>query len=214
MTTWIPMEKKCAVCGNTHTYHVLASTNSFGAPDLDLRPAPMQRETMEGWLEECPECGYIAKDIRERPEKRTVFQEERYRTADNIPFESALAERFYKYHLYCESIGDVKGDFYALLHSAWACDDADDIENARRMRREAVRKIDAIIKEHPENETNTLLMKADILRRSGDYDKVIALYEGMHFEEPLLDQIRMFQIERAKAHDDGCYTVAEVTGQE
>ena len=57
-------------------------------------------------------------------------------------------------------------------------------------------------------------MKADILRRSGDYDKVIALYEGMHFEEPLLDQIRMFQIERAKAHDDGCYTVAEVTGQE
>ncbi len=63
MTIIDQFEKKCQVCGKTSMHPVLMSTNSFGYPDLDLRPAPMQRDTMDTWLDECPHCGYVASSL-------------------------------------------------------------------------------------------------------------------------------------------------------
>lgn len=37
---------KCAVCGKESEQITLASTNTFGSPDLDLRPPEMKRSTM------------------------------------------------------------------------------------------------------------------------------------------------------------------------
>ncbi|MBR4908658.1 MAG: hypothetical protein IKZ43_06585 [Acidaminococcaceae bacterium] len=47
MTTMFRQKYKCAVCGAEQEFYGIASTNSFGSPDLDLRPPEMQRSTME-----------------------------------------------------------------------------------------------------------------------------------------------------------------------
>ena len=61
MTTLFADELKCAVCGITSTHSDIGSSSSFGAPDLDLRPAQLLRSTMPYWIQECPFCGYVSR---------------------------------------------------------------------------------------------------------------------------------------------------------
>ena len=63
MSTMHEFHRTCAVCGATHRYRILTSTNAFGSPDLDLRPPQMKRGTMPLWVQECPSCGYTAEDV-------------------------------------------------------------------------------------------------------------------------------------------------------
>ena len=51
------------------------------------------------------------------------------------------------------------------------------------------------------------IMKADVLRRSAQFDKLIDEYEGKQYDNDLLNNIVKFQLYRAKEHDTGCYTV-------
>ena len=60
MTQIHEIEEECSVCGENSEQLVLISTNSWGYPDLDLRPPEMQRSTMNVWIQECPHCGYVA----------------------------------------------------------------------------------------------------------------------------------------------------------
>ena len=46
MSQIIPITKKCILCKKEHEYRELASTNSFGACDLDLRPLVMYVSTI------------------------------------------------------------------------------------------------------------------------------------------------------------------------
>ena len=80
MTTYGFNKVSCSVCGAATKQQVLMSTNSFGPPDLDLRPAEMERSTMSCWLQECPNCGFVSNDLG-KPEKgaQKVLTTERYR---------------------------------------------------------------------------------------------------------------------------------------
>ena len=68
MTTIFPQEQTCAACGRTSTHHVLGSTNTMGPSDLDMRPAPMARWTLDQQVQCCPHCGCCAWDISEPTE--------------------------------------------------------------------------------------------------------------------------------------------------
>jgi hypothetical protein len=50
VTTIFEEEVTCAVCGSKQTVQEMGSTSSFGAMDLDTRPPPLQRGTMEMWV--------------------------------------------------------------------------------------------------------------------------------------------------------------------
>jgi hypothetical protein len=50
VTTIFEEEVTCAVCGSEQTVQEMGSTSSFGPMDLDTRPPPMQRGTMEMWV--------------------------------------------------------------------------------------------------------------------------------------------------------------------
>ena len=63
MTTIYEEEVTCAVCGAKQTVQEMGSTSSFGPMDLDTRPPPLQRGTMEMWVHECVECGYVAPEL-------------------------------------------------------------------------------------------------------------------------------------------------------
>ena len=210
MTLPMQTSSTCYICQNISTHMILASTNRFGAPDLDLRPPEMERSTMSWWIQECPYCGYVASDISCAT---TVTEEwlksEAYRSCENVTFKFALAEKFYKQYLIAIQEGKHRTAFYAVLHAAWVCDDAHDIDNAIYCRKKALEIWDKVVVRENERETFSLI-RADLLRRSEQFDLLITEYKKKKFSDELLDKIVAFQIEKAKQKDTACYTVAHV----
>lgn len=214
MSRIVPIECKCAVCGATNEYRGLASTNTFGGgPDLDLRPAEMQRSTMPVWIQECPECGYISEDVSDPTDvTQEWLQSEKYLTCDGISFVSDLAKQFYKYYLINMEDRNTEDAFFAVLHAAQACDDRNDTINAKRCRELAIPLATELIEDH-ENKDNIQLMRADLMRRAGQFDQLIDIYASVQFDEEMLNQILKFEIEKAQNKDVSCYRVEDVTGK-
>jgi len=211
MTTMFPVDEKCAVCGAVQEFMAIGSTNAFGSPDLDLRPPQMQRGTMPQWIQECPVCGYVSGSISDKKGKVTKkwLASEEYRNCDGIEFRSFLAERFYKFYKISLLNKKTKSAFFAILHAAWACDDARDRKNAVRCRNLAVPLADRLLAEKGENTDNLKLMKTDILRRSGHFETLLAEYAGCKFNNDIMDKILAFQLKKAAQKDVKCYTVKQ-----
>ncbi len=213
MSTFYAREIECSVCGSVNTYQLVASTNAFGAPDLDLRPPEMQRSTMFAWVQVCPECGYAAADVSTHTiVQREFLESQAYLTCDGMDLRSPLAEKFYRQHMILSVEGKYKEAFFAVLHAAWACDDADDAGSAKACRILAINILERLREADSAESESRMLIRADLLRRSGRFDALIRQYSGLHFSEELLESIRAFQVRKAGEHDDSRYTVADVTG--
>ncbi len=209
-------KKNCAVCGKESEYPVIASTNAFGACDLDLRPPEMRRSTMHTWVQECTWCGYVSEDITKLPagvNDAKVISDTLctydYIATEGKRFSSDLAIRFYRHYMLKKQQQSIRGAFNSLVYAAWACDDAKDKANAVYCRELALEYLDILIAEN-QGDKNLIVQKADLLRRSGHFDAVVKEYTGKALGSELLDKIIAFQIEKAKLGDDACYTVADV----
>ena len=212
MSTLMRVSENCAICGKKIIYNTLGSTNSFGATDLDSRPPEMMRSTMSWWLKECERCGYVSTHLSyNRNITRKWLKSEKYTSCDERDFESDLAKRFYKYYLINLETEDPKKAFYAALHTAWCCDDQKDTDNAIHCRECALVEIEKIIPTTRKSE-DLIIIKADLLRRTGQFEAVIEEYQGKSFSKDLSNKIIAFQIERAKAKDTACYTVDDAIG--
>ncbi len=209
MTTFASVLVQCPICGNKWESAALTSSNAFGSMDLDTRPPEMARSTMCFWLYECPECGYVARNMNG---KATIGKEflktEKYVTCDGYTFENSLAKAFYRHHLIMLESGEIMPAITSLLHTIWVCDDAGD-ENALTLREKLAEMTEARLKNYCDPEL--YIMRADALRRSYQFDRLISEYEGKKFYNKLVDQIVSIQIKLAKKKDAGCYTVDEAT---
>ena len=193
MTTMYQDTVKCYVCGKESNQTFLGSTNSFGSQDLDLRPPEMMRGTMAYWAHECPYCGYIAKNI----------------DLGTAVTEAELAKRCYKEYLINLEDENIYKAFTVILSAAWACDDAQDIGNAVLCRNLALDLIDELI-EKEDDPSTLMLQKIDLLRRSNQFNKALEEFSGIVMNNDLLQDILNFQLEKAKNHDNACYTVEDV----
>ena len=226
MTTMFRQKYKCAVCGAEQEFYGIASTNSFGSPDLDLRPPEMQRSTMEQWIQQCPKCGYVSGSIDDDAGKVTKkwLKSKEYTQNDGIEFQSWLADQFYKFYKISHLNEKCEEAFYSLLHTAWACDDCEDTKNAAHCRSLAVpllnKLIDEIIAGKYESEDdcdedadlkkeNLLLMKTDLLRRSGQFEMLLSEYASRSFKNDIMNKVLAFQLAKAAEKDDACYTVED-----
>ena len=213
MTMPLEIERKCAVCGATSEYTILFSSFSYACPDLDLRPSEKHRSTMNMWVHECPKCGYVSGDVSKPTNiAREWLQSEKYLTCDGMPFVSDLAKRFYRQYLLNSRREELRDAFYAILHAAWACDDAKDDENAKHCRQIGIVLGRLLIEEGCEDVDKIKLICADMMRRAGKFDQLISTYESVQFDDDLSNQILEFQIEKAKARDVSCYRIDDVTG--
>ena len=211
-----PLEitQKCAICKKKSTQTILASSSTFGPSDLDKRPPEMLRSTMWCWIQECPHCGYISGDIEKKVKiNKKWLQSEEYINGNGVKFSSYLAKKFYKQFLICLQAEDTKGAFFAALHAAWVCDDTRDFDNAVFCRILALEMLKELLKS-PDAEEDLVIIRADLLRRTCDFDTLIEEYQNKKFSSDLLDQIIAFQIEKAKVRDDRCYTVGDVMANE
>ena len=184
MSTMYPQVFRCSVCGAKNEFPVLTSTNTFGGPDLDLRPAEMQRSTMSWWIQECPKCGYVSNNVSDKsPVTKEWLSSSKYSSCDGIAFSSALARRFYKQYLIQKKAGNIEDAFYAVLRAAWSCDDSREVLNAKHCRETAIPLITKLIVENTGNRETLLIIKADLMRRAVQFDALLAEYASVHLKE-------------------------------
>ena len=127
MTTYNSEQVTCSICGATGEQKVLASTNSLGPPDLDLRPPEMERSTMSCWLQECSSCGFVSSDLSE-PEKgaKELLSTPQYRALLEGSASDAFIRRCLMRALLDESLTNTAVAAERSLWAAWAADDAGD----------------------------------------------------------------------------------------
>ena len=211
MSTFRLVSKICPVCGTMSDHTVICSTNTFGSPDLDLRPPEMKRDTIAYWPEQCPQCGFVAYDIAKRtPVSREWLFEKRYITCEGHNFLSSLAVKFYKIYLIAKETGNNSDAFNALMSAAWACDDVNDYKNAKLCRMLLLPYLDCETSNNPQCADTLSVIKADVLRRAELFDQVVAEYTNCTFRDEILTKICKFQVEKAKQGDTGCYRVSDV----
>ncbi len=211
MSTHINVERICSVCNNKSDHIILGSSNTFGSPDLDLRPAQMLRSTMCWWIEECPYCGYVAKNIStHKLVSKSWLTSQDFNEYKKMSFHSTLAIKFYKSYLISKKINDRSAMFYDALHAAWACDDANDVDNAIVCRKLALEVIDELIQFEKEDFE---LIKADLLRRSKQFDSLINEFSNKQYSNEILNKILVFQLQKAREKDTRCYRVNDVVNE-
>ena len=211
MSTIFELKDTCFICGTETEFMVLGSSNSFGSPDLDTRPAPMIRDTMSLWLRECPCCGYVAGSVANPTVvSRQWLQEERYTTCNGRKLWDTAA-LFYKHYLISLEEDKTDAVFNAALQAAWVCDDVGDEENAIHCRNCALTELEKLLAEQDDQE-ELLAIRADILRRTGQFDRLQAEYSDREFQNEVIGQIIAFQLLKAQQKDTDCYRVEDATG--
>jgi hypothetical protein len=215
MTTYAEQEKTCFICGEINVYKAIASTNRFGHSDLDTRPPEMERSTIHCWIQRCPSCSYCAPDISNGPEIATkVVKSDAYLKQRDDSSYPELANKFLCWAIIKEAKGDTGGAGWTAVQAAWACDDADEESAANESRRRAVSLFEKARSNGSSFANGSGVQEAilaDLLRRSGQFDKVetvcqTGLEEG---PEAMVKIILHFQQSLARRKDADCYTIAE-----
>ena len=228
MTTMMSDRRRCFICGYVSEYPILTSTNTFGACDLDFRPPEMKRSTMPYWIQECPSCGYVAVDVSlSAPFPKYIRQliaSEDYRNCGDLRFRSDLAKQFYRQYFLALEKGDKQEALHAIHCAAWECDDTPGEEmNAKQCRLLA---LDVLENDHPhdmeteaedddyyeddEKEEIKDLIKADLLRRTGQFEEVIAEYSKKQYEtNKQFHSFAKYQVMLAMQQDDTCHRLDE-----
>ncbi len=185
MTMLVPEMIECALCGAENEVIVVTSTNTFGSPDLDLRPAPMMREILPYEVQRCESCGYCDNDITDlvaiaaqviiRPDYLAQLG------SDEFP---ELANSFLCASMIQEAAGDLSSSAWAVVRAAWTCDDDGLDAQARRCRQQACALIDrahAVEQRLTGDDETESCLQVDVLRRAGMMDEarekaLLALY--------------------------------------
>lgn len=215
MTTFYEAEMKCAVCGKRSKHPQLGSTNTMGWPDLDTRPAEMQRSTMGYWVVECPGCGYCASDLEEAgPNARTTVAGEAYRALLADTAVPELARRFLGAAAVLEADRKLKAAGWSAVHAAWACDEEENGAAAAAARNRAVELFEAAIQAGEavfSDGTDARALTTDLLRRAGRFEEARAAGAGLldEVEAGPLRRILKFQLHLIEKGDTGCYTIGD-----
>ena len=125
MTTYNFVTRNCSNCSHSNTVQILTSTNAMGSYDLDLRPPPMQRFTMDSWIEICENCGFVWHDLGDQKIDKNIIQD--VMTSEQWIYLSSkefiLSLNFEKYALMCIALAGAKEEALAYKYAAWAADD-------------------------------------------------------------------------------------------
>lgn len=209
MTTMFTNSFTCVNCNQTSKHAVLGSTNAFGSSDLDLRPPPMQRHTMNTWLMHCPFCSYVAPELDTATGDLTLVTNADYLALLNDETFPELARQFRAFAFLVAAEPLRAGRAY--IHAAWVCDDNDQPGEAIACRKRAadcmmqVKTID-----NTERGVTTGAVLVDVLRRSEQFIPALAVVQellGYDACQAILRQIVLFQQRLIEAHDTKCYTV-------
>ena len=217
MTTFSQKQAKCAHCGATVEWAEVASTNAFGSMDLDMRPPPMERDTLEHCIQQCDACGFCSPtiDSGEGVDMTQVGLPNYASLASDDRF-PPVARRFLAFAHLAKASGCHARAAWASLRAAWACDDSGSRfrDSAVTCRLEALEAIDRLHGEDktlsPDMETDQTL-RLDMLRRAGEFQSTIELAARLRAAglPEILDRLAAFQAKQAASHSLECYTAEQ-----
>jgi len=217
LTTMQVCTATCGVCGFEQQVQVLTSTNAFGSPDLDLRPPPMERETIALKIQRCDGCGYCAASLHEgSPQMKSMIESSEYQLQLQNPAFPDLANSFLCGAMLHEAAGKLNQAAIRLLYAAWACDDCGSTTAAAHCRNAAeamiVRTNESGQPVCQQGDGATDCLRVDLLRRAGrgaDARKIISAALPK-ITDDILRKVLKFQAALIKRRDMGCYTVSDV----
>ncbi|MHC4050229.1 hypothetical protein [Bradyrhizobium sp. 25ACV] len=198
---------RCFCCGETSEQLVLSRSSQLGVRDLDLRSG-MMPSTMGSWLQECPNCGYVATDLAKGDECDRLFvQTEQYAALCELPQFSRRSSRFLLRAAIELAREDFERAFDSTLCAAGDADDCNLPDIARGLRKIASRYLAG----RPLT-VDLRVSLLDVLRRVSDWAAAAALaveLMGENLGHPRA-AIVCFQLGRIEARDDRCYTLSQV----
>lgn len=218
MTTFSQVSFTCACCGSPSEGVVLSSTNAFGSMDLDMRPPPMQRDTLAQQIHQCSECGYCSPDLEDAEgiDPAVVHGRDYQSISTNLGY-PPLARRFLAYAHLAAVAGDHRSTAWAMLRAAWVCDDTgaeyvDQSVTCRNRVSEALHGLHAQRETFTNDQQTDGILRLDVLRRAGRFDEAIAEASRLQATQlpDILDKIAAFQILQARNRNVDCYTVSDV----
>ena len=123
MTTMIPLEAECSLCGARSEQHLVTGAATQGLPDLDTRQAEPVRSTIAYWVQRCPNCGYCATDISlDYPLADQVLRSAAYEKILHKRSMPEKARQFLAWALILELNEESGGAGWASVHAAWVCE--------------------------------------------------------------------------------------------
>lgn len=215
MTTMGREEVRCLVCDAENEFPVVKEAGEQGSPDLDTRPPPEMRATLEYWVQECPSCGYCAPAIEHgSPKAARIVKTEAYKALlanDRMP---KLARRFQRASAVLEHSGPVADAGWQSVYAAWACDDANANDAAMQCRERAIELFDlAIAAGFPiaDEGGDDEAIVIDLLRRAERFDDAIARCEKALSSKrpPAVISIIAFEEVLARRGDAAVHTFEE-----
>lgn len=207
MTTFIWRECTCAVCGSTHEYDYLGSIFAFTAyDDLDFRLNDYRRSLIRVNLHECPDCGYVSKEVSDEcPVPAEFLNSSSYQNCDGREFtDNEGGRRYYRKYLIDRYLNNKEAALQDLIHGAWASDDCLDETNVNGFRELALPYIKEEIQNHPENE-KLWLIRADLLRRNGRFKELKEEYQDKVFQNDRYNRILALQLKLAEEGDTAAH---------
>ena len=207
-------------CGNcAHIFEVgdYVSTNSFGEMDLDTRPAPDYRYTMNEILVTCcPQCHFCYQDITQFPPGfKNVMESSDYLQYVNHSSLPDKAKEFLCKSLFLEHENKFVEAAWASLHAAWNCDNRYCSAESITCRNRAIGLFlfcnynkEQVFKD--ENEMTVFLI--DLYRRSKNFNQALKLCNdilALPILKPQTKSIAKFHLHLINNKDTKCYTVQD-----
>ena len=218
MTTYKSIKIACWSCNLEADHYVLGSTSAFGASDLDLRPPPLQRDTMYSWIQTCRYCSYTATDISSAPSKpetvREVMRGQRWEKPTAQPA-SSLALSFMRRALIDDAVGESLRAAESTWCAAWAADDENNESLAIECRLVAARLFQIVLEGTIMSEDNALTIKTrliDILRRARAWNDARSACDNILSLAPdgIIRDVVIFQKSLIEIHDTSSHTIDKV----
>lgn len=215
MTTYGTRHVVCAVCEAESEQRAILSTNRMGAPDLDLRAPPMERDTIIAWLQECPSCGFVSPDLSAATEAEIAAANAGVGAPGEAEAGSAteLMQRFQRRAAIENVLGDLRAAGLRSLNAAWVADDAGLPDAIERRREAADYYARYLATDPPDEEANHLgVMLVDILRRAEVWDEAEGYCEWLAHREtlPIIQTIVRFQAQAIARRDAAAHTMKDL----
>lgn len=213
MTTMFNEEVICGNCGKDIEIMVIGSTNTFGVPDLDTRPAEMARSTLSYDIQHCPNCDYCNADISEDPaDKKDYMEMDIYKSIILSRALSDTASHFIASSFLNESIGQYANATWDMIYAAWTCDDNNETQGAIECRKNAVKLIREVNKASQDisyQDGATEAIQADLLRRAGLFEEALEIVKLVKTEEYIINRVLSFEKKLIQKSDKDIHTIEE-----
>ena len=133
------------------------------------------------------------------------FKSDEYVTCNGHEFKSEVSRKYYRHHLMAKAKNAYLTAFTDLKRCAWACDDKKDDELAVEIRKMALDCMDMMEREIWEGDEYLKVVRADMLRRSLQFDEVIMQFSGVSLEDSRYNRRIALPSELAEKKDSDRY---------